>query len=118
MTFDVSILQAFIITLISAFAGGYISFCFASKSKKDDAIVKFREEKYSNLLILLKGFVGETSNSETKRNFFDEQYKSWIYSSDEVVLAINYLVELIKKTRIKIRIQKKEEKRLEILFWQ
>ncbi len=101
MTFDLSILQTLFITLISAFVGGYISFYFASKSKKDDAIVKFREEKYSNLLILLKGFVGETANSETKRQFFDEQYKSWIYSSDEVVLAINFLVELIKENENK-----------------
>lgn len=73
---------------MSAVFGGYITFYFASKSKKEETIIKFREEKYSNLLILLKGFVGETANSETKLNFFDEQYKSWIYSSDEVVIAI------------------------------
>lgn len=91
MTIDTSI----IIPFLSAAFGGYISFYFASKSKKDEAIIKFREEKYSNLLILLKGFVGDTANSETKRKFFDEQYKSWIYSSDEVVTAINELVQLV-----------------------
>lgn len=96
ITIDITLLQTLLITLISAFVGGYISFYFTSKSKKDDAILKFREEKYSNLLILLKGFVGNTANSEIKRQFFDEQYRSWIYSSDEVVLAINNLVELIK----------------------
>ncbi|WP_163410301.1 hypothetical protein [Flavobacterium ajazii] len=84
-----------IIPFLSAVFGGYITFYFTSKSKKEEAIIKFREEKYSNLLILLKGFVGETANSETKLKFFDEQYKSWIYSSDEVVIAINELVQLI-----------------------
>lgn len=91
MTIAISI----IIPFLSAIFGGYITFYFASKSKKEEAIIKFREEKYSNLLILLKGFVGETANSETKLKFFDEQYKSWIYSSDEVVIAINELVQLI-----------------------
>lgn len=57
--------------------------------------MKFREEKYSNLLILLQGFVGTTTNSETKKKFFEEQYKSWIYCSDEVVIAINNLVQLV-----------------------
>ncbi len=95
MTANFSILITLTITLISAVAGGYISFYFASKSKKHETIAKFREEKYSNLLILLQGFVGETANYETKRKFFDEQYRSWIYSSDKVIIAINELVQLI-----------------------
>ncbi|MDQ6530195.1 hypothetical protein [Flavobacterium sp. LHD-85] len=91
MTSIISILIPF----LSAIFGGYITFYFASKSKKEDAIIKFREEKYANLLILLKGFVGETANYQTKLDFFDEQYRSWIYSSDEVVIALNELVQLI-----------------------
>lgn len=47
--------------------------------------MRFKEEKYSNLLILLQGFVGETTSGETKKKFFEEQYKSWLYSSDNVV---------------------------------
>lgn len=101
MTFDISILETLFIALFSALTGGYISFYFASKAKRDEAIIKFREEKYSNLLILLKGFVGDTANSETKRQFFDEQYRSWIYSSDEVVSTINNLVELVKENERK-----------------
>jgi hypothetical protein len=30
-----------------------------------------------------------------KRKFFDEQYKSWLYCSDEVVKAINNMVRLV-----------------------
>ncbi|DAB29209.1 MAG TPA: hypothetical protein CFH84_10740 [Sulfurimonas sp. UBA12504] len=44
---------------------------------------------------MLQGFVGSTATSETKRKFFEEQYRSWIYSSDEVVKAINEMVRLV-----------------------
>ncbi len=90
-----SVLVTIILALTSAIIGGYISYYFASKSKKQEAVMKFREEKYSNLLILLQGFVGDTVSYDTKRKFFEEQYKSWIYCSDEVVIAINFLVQLV-----------------------
>jgi hypothetical protein len=94
-----SVLLTSFLALTSAIIGGFISYYFSSKSKKLEAILKFREEKYSNLLILLQGFVGSTTSFETKKKFFEEQYKSWIYGSDEVVIAINNLVELVIKSR-------------------
>ena len=94
-----SIIVTSVLALISAIIGGFVSYYFASKAKKLEALIKFREEKYSNLLILLQGFVGNTANSETKKRFFDEQYKSWIYSSDEVILATNKLVSLVIDSR-------------------
>lgn len=96
MTIDyTSVLVTSFLALTSAVIGGFVSYYFASKSKKLEAIIKFREEKYSNLLILLQGFVGNTVSYETKKKFFEEQYKSWVYCSDEVVLAINNLVRLV-----------------------
>ena len=77
-----TILFTLILALASAIVGGFVSYYFASKSKKFEAVLKFREEKYSNLLILLQGFIGKTANCETKKKFFDEQYKSWVYTSD------------------------------------
>ena len=97
MNLNIETLSTFILALISALIGGYISYYFTSKSKKQEAIIKFREEKYSNLIIFLQGFYGTTSNSETKKKFFEEQYRSWTYSSDEVINALNNLVELVKK---------------------
>jgi len=47
------------------------------------------------LLVLLKGFVGKTASGDLKRKFFDEQYKSWLYCSDDVVKAINHMVKLV-----------------------
>jgi hypothetical protein len=92
---DTALLITSLLALASAIIGGFVSFYFTSRSKKYEAILKFREEKYSNMLNLLQGFIGNTANYETKKRFFEEQYKSWVYSSDEVVLAINNLIKFV-----------------------
>jgi hypothetical protein len=81
--------------IIGIILGSFLTFLFTTKSKRQESIIKFKEEKYANLLILLKGFVGNTTSKELKIKFFDEQYKSWLYSSDEVVKALNTMVSLI-----------------------
>ena len=77
----------------------YLTYYFTIKSKKNEAILKFKEEKYSNLLILLRGFLGRTTSGETKRRFFEEQYKSWLYCSDRVVKAINKMLQFVIDSR-------------------
>jgi hypothetical protein len=84
--------------LLAGIISSYATYYFAIKSKRDEAILKFKEEKYSNLLILLQGFIGNTTSSELKVKFFEEQYKSWLYSSDGVVKSINEMIELVKRT--------------------
>ena len=81
--------------ILTALLSSYLTYFFAIKSKKKETMLKFKEEKYSNLIIALQGFVGSTVSAETKRKFFEEQYKSWLYSSDEVVESINNLIELL-----------------------
>ena len=76
------------IPILTAIISSYLAYFFASRTKCEESILKYKEEKYANLLVLLQGFVGSTATSETKRKFFEEQYKSWIYSSDDVVKAI------------------------------
>ena len=46
---------------------------------------------------MLQGFVGSTVSKEIKKKFYEEQYKSWLYSSDDVVQAINELTDLLMK---------------------
>lgn len=92
-------LTILILPILTAIIGSYLTYYFTNKSKKSKAILKFKEEKYSNLLILLQGFVGKTISGETKRKFFEEQYKSWLYSSDEVVQTINEMVKLVIESR-------------------
>ncbi|NJD78601.1 MAG: hypothetical protein FIB08_16155 [Candidatus Methanoperedens sp.] len=88
-----------ILPIIAALIGSYFTYYFTIKSKKSEAILKFKEEKYANLLILLQGFVGTTVSGEAKRKFFEEQYKSWLYCSDDVVKAINNMVQLVKASK-------------------
>jgi len=88
-----------LIPIATAVISSYLTYFFAIKSNKNEAILKFKEEKYSNLLILLQGFVGKTTSGDTKRKFFEEQYKSWLYCSDGVVKAINEMVQLVIDSR-------------------
>ncbi|OHA97882.1 MAG: hypothetical protein A3F20_01550 [Candidatus Zambryskibacteria bacterium RIFCSPHIGHO2_12_FULL_39_21] len=99
-----------LIPVIVAVTSSYLTYYFATKSKKNEAILKFKEEKYSNLLILLQGFVGKTTSGETKKKFFEEQYKSWLYSSDGVVKAINEMVQIVINARGKEPEQEKGKK--------
>lgn len=83
------------IPLLTAAIGSFLTYYFAVRTKQKEAMIKFKEEKYTNLILALKGFVGSTVSTETKIQFFEEQYKSWLYSSDEVVIAINELIALL-----------------------
>ena len=67
--------------------------------------MRFREEKYTKLLVLLEGFVGNTASIETKRAFFKEQHESWLYCSDEVAKAINHMIELVANNKGVIRVK-------------
>ena len=84
-----------LLPVIAALVSSYLTYYFTMKTKKSEATLKFKEEKYANLLVLLQGFVGTTASSDTKRNFFEEEYRSWLYCSDDVVKAINDMVELV-----------------------
>ncbi len=87
-----------LLVILSAVLGSYITYYFTSRSKKNEAILRFKEEKYSNLLILLQGFVGNTISFETKKKFLEEYYRSWIYSSDEVIKSINEMLNLVRNS--------------------
>jgi hypothetical protein len=88
-----------LIPLLTAILGSYLTYFLTSRSKRKEAIIRFKEEKYSKLLIKLQGFVGETASAQLKKEFIEEQYQSWIYSSDEVVKAINNLINLVIDSR-------------------
>ncbi|QTL36185.1 hypothetical protein [Pseudoalteromonas viridis] len=87
-------------TLVPVFTlilGSALTYYYAVESKKGEAALKHKEEQYSKLLVKLQGFVGQTANSKTKREFFEEQYKAWLYCSDEVIEAINHMVSLVRE---------------------
>src|SRR5437016_12690616 len=84
-----------ILPFVSGVISAWITYFFTVRTQKNAAILKFKEEKYANLIVLLKGCVGNTASAKLKEEFFDEQYRSWLYSSDEVVKAINTLTSLL-----------------------
>ena len=89
---DTKTLLLLLLPIITAVLSSYLTYYFAISSKRTEAMIRFKEEKYSNLVVALQGFVGVTTSGDTKRKFFEEQYKSWLYSSDEVVKSINALL--------------------------
>lgn len=88
-----------ITSIISGGLGAWLTYYFGIKSKKTEAMLKFKEEKYAKLLVYLQGFVGNTTSAELKRKFFEEQYRSWLYCSDDVVKSLNNLVDLLISER-------------------
>ena len=96
---DVKTILLVLIPILTAILSSYLTYHFTTKSKKNEAILKYKEDKYSNLVILLQGFVGITISGVTKRKFFEEQYRSWLYCSDGVVKAINTMIELVISER-------------------
>lgn len=84
-----------LIPLVSAAVGALLTYLYTSRSKREETIVRFKEEKYAKLLVKLQGFVGSTTSPKLKREFFEEQYQSWLYASDEVIKAINDMVQIV-----------------------
>jgi hypothetical protein len=92
---DIKTYLLILVPVLAAILSSYLTYYFTSKSKKNESIFKYKEDKYTNLLVLLQGFVGLTASGETKRKFFEEQYRSWLYSSDGVVTAINDMIRMV-----------------------
>ena len=88
-----------LLPILTLFLGSLLTYYFGIKARQGEAAHKHKEEQYAKLLVKMQGFVGNTANSKTKKEFFEEQYKSWLYCSDEVVEAINDMVQLLVDNR-------------------
>jgi hypothetical protein len=88
-----------VVPLAAAALSAWLGYCYAVRAKRSESMVRFKEEKYAKLLLKLQGFIGTTTSGALKREFFDEQYQSWLYASDGVVTAINVLVTLVIESR-------------------
>lgn len=94
MRVDMEVINS-LIPVLTLVLGSTLTYYFGVKSRRGEAALKYKEEQYAKLLVKLQGFVGNTANAKTKREFFEEQYKSWLYCSDEVIEAINEMVSLV-----------------------
>ena len=85
-----------LVPVFTLILGAALTYYYGVKSKRGESALRHKEEQYSKLLVKLQGFVGQTANSKTKKEFFEEQYKAWLYCSDEVIEAINHMVSLVR----------------------
>jgi hypothetical protein len=88
-----------VLPIVTALMSSYLTYYFATKTTKNESMIKFKEEKSSNLVIALQGFLGSTVSADKKVKFYEEQYKAWLYSSDNVVKAVNDLTNLLIEER-------------------
>jgi len=88
-----------VVPLATAAIGVFLTYLFTSRAKREESITRFKEEKYAKLLVKLQGFIGATTSGQLKREFFEEQYQSWLYASDEVVESVNAMVRLVIDSR-------------------
>jgi hypothetical protein len=88
-----------VVPLGSVVLGAVLGYIFTSRAKRDESIVRFKEEKYARLLLKLQGFIGITTSAQLKREFFEEEYQAWLYASDEVIESLNALVNLVKESQ-------------------
>lgn len=94
-SFSIESALLILLPLVSAVISSWLTYSFTMKTKKNEAMIRFKEEKYANLVVLLQGFVGNTISADLKRRFLEEQYRAWLYSSDNVVKAINEMIQLL-----------------------
>jgi hypothetical protein len=100
-TKDILVIVIPVISAIISVISVFINFSLNKKAKRDDAIFKYKEEKYGNLIVLIQGFLDNDNKNrtETQKKFFEEQYKSWLYASDEVIIAEKNMVEKLKSLK-------------------
>ena len=85
-----------LISVLTLLLGSLLTYYFGVKARQGESAHKYKEEQYAKLLVKLQGFIGVTANTKTKKEFFEELYKSWLYCSDDVVEAINVMVRLVR----------------------
>ena len=60
------------------------------RSNRLKARRRFKEKRYGWLVVLLEqAYVGKSASVETKKLFYAEYYKSWLYCSSQVIEAMN-----------------------------
>lgn len=101
-----------LLPIIAGLIGSYLTYYWTIKSKRIEAIQKFKEEKYSNLILHLQGFSGSNATTEKKTAFFQEQYRSWLYASDDVVLAMKDMIDYLLKTQFDSKYQDEQRDKI------
>lgn len=77
-------------TVLIAVIGPSLTYYLGQRSNRLEARRRFKEKRYGKLVVLLeRAYVGKSASLQTKKLFFDEYYKSWLYCSSQVIEAMN-----------------------------
>ncbi len=82
--------------IFSALIGSGLTYWFGIRQLRTETEIKFKVEKYNNLIKYLRGFVGTGASGELKKQFFQEWETSWLYCSDEVFDAVRRMIEFAR----------------------
>jgi len=74
-----------------------LTYFFGVRKLRTEAELRIKTERYENLIKYLSGFTGRAANADTKRKFFSEWEKSWLYCSDEVFENVMRLIRHVKQ---------------------
>ncbi|MCK5493464.1 MAG: hypothetical protein KAJ14_10180 [Candidatus Omnitrophica bacterium] len=85
-----------IIVILITLGGSMLTWTANEKSKRLEEEFKRREERYSKLLDVMKGFyVGSTSTTQ-QQEFLKETDLSWLYCPDEIIRKAYAFLETLK----------------------
>lgn len=88
-------LLTILLSILASVVSSYLTYYFTVKSKRIETMTAYKEKSYETLLQKAQGFFSESGSLDAQKEFLDEMYKSWIYCSDEVVMAANQLLTLM-----------------------
>src|SRR3989344_2430714 len=74
-------MESIISIVFSGVLGSLLTYFFGVRKLRTEAELRIKTERYENLIKYLSGFTGRAANADTKRKFFSEWEKSWLYCS-------------------------------------
>ncbi len=89
-----------IFLILSPFIASYLTYFLWFRTKRKEEIIKFKEERYLQLLWEVKNalVIDRASSSEDQDHhmniFLNEQRKLWLYWSDDVIKSLTNLLDL------------------------
>jgi len=90
-------MESIISIVFSGVLGSLLTYFFGVRKLRTEAELRIKTERYENLIKYLSGFTGRAANADTKRKFFSEWEKSWLYCSDEVFENVMRLIRHVKQ---------------------
>ena len=80
--------------------GGYL---FEKDRERKARIHERKEELYKNLVLSLRGFFIESTDTALKQEFVDETRLARLYASDEAIKSLNNVLDIMMKTEEAIK---------------